>query len=106
MPETWVGSIPGLQRCPEGGHGNQLQYSCLGNPTARGAWQATVHGVAKSDTAEATVHTQGEQGFLATLLMELYLGHQHPKATTVCVLSFGYGYFIFSQSSIKMTQHL
>ena len=73
---------------------------------ARGAWQATVHGVTKSDTAEATVHTQGEQGFLATLLMELYLGHQHPKATTVCVLSFGYGYFIFSQSSIKMTQHL
>ena len=42
-----VGSIPGLGRCP-GGHGNSLQYSCLENPMDRGAWQATVHGVAKS----------------------------------------------------------
>ena len=36
-----VGSIPGE------GNGNPLQYSCLGNPTDRGAWQATVHGIAK-----------------------------------------------------------
>ena len=32
------------------GHGNPLQYSCLENPTERGAWWATVHGVAKSWT--------------------------------------------------------
>ena len=31
-------------------NGNPLQYSCLGNPTDRGAWWATVHGVAKSQT--------------------------------------------------------
>ena len=31
-----------------GGHGNALQYSCLGNPMDRGAWQAIVHGVAES----------------------------------------------------------
>ena len=41
-------SIPGLGRSPEGGHGNPLQYSCLQNTMDRGAWQATVHGVAKS----------------------------------------------------------
>ena len=43
-----MGSIPGLGRSPGGGHGNPLQYSCLENPIDRGAWWATVHGVAKS----------------------------------------------------------
>ena len=33
-----LGSIPGLGRCPGGGHGNPLQYSCLENPMDRGAW--------------------------------------------------------------------
>ena len=36
-----VGLIPGLGRSPGVGNGNPLQYSCLGNPTDRGAWQAT-----------------------------------------------------------------
>ena len=43
-------SISGLERSPEEGNGNPLQYSCLGNPMERGAWQAIVHGVAKSRT--------------------------------------------------------
>ena len=43
-----TGSIPGSGRSPGRGHGNPLQYSCLGNPVDRGAWWATVHGV--SDT--------------------------------------------------------
>jgi len=33
-----VGSIPGSGRCPRGGYGNPLQYSCLENPVDRGAW--------------------------------------------------------------------
>ena len=37
--------IPGSERSPGGGHGNPLQYSCLENPTDRGAWWATLHGV-------------------------------------------------------------
>ena len=41
------GSIPGLGRSPGGGPGNPLQDSCLENPMDRGAWQATVHRVAK-----------------------------------------------------------
>ena len=45
-----VNSVPGLGRSPGAGHGNPLQYSCLENPVKRGAWQATVHGVAKSPT--------------------------------------------------------
>ena len=45
-----MGSITGLGRSPGEGNGYPLQYSCLGNPTDRGAWWATVHGVAKSCT--------------------------------------------------------
>ena len=44
------GSMPESGRSPEGSHGNSLQYSYLENPTNRGAWQATVHGVIKSWT--------------------------------------------------------
>ena len=43
-----VGSIPGSGRFPGVGNGNPLQYSCLKNPTDRGAWWTTVHGVAES----------------------------------------------------------
>ena len=45
-----TGSIPGSGRCPGGGNGNPLQYSCQENAMDRGAWQATVHRVAKSQT--------------------------------------------------------
>ena len=45
-----LGLIPGLGRAPGGGNGNLLQCYCLGNPMDRGAWWATVHGVAKSQT--------------------------------------------------------
>ena len=45
-----LGSIPGLERSPGGGHGNPFQYSCLENPMNRGAWRATVNGVAKGRT--------------------------------------------------------
>ena len=45
-----TGSIPGSGGSPGGGHGNPHQHSCLENPMDRGAWQATVHGVAKSQT--------------------------------------------------------
>ena len=42
-----LGSIPGLGRYLGEGHDNPLQYSCLGNPMDRGAWQAVVHGIPK-----------------------------------------------------------
>ena len=49
-----MGSISGLGRSPGEGSGNPFQYSCLGNPMDRGAWRATVHGVAKSQTRFST----------------------------------------------------
>ena len=45
-----LGLIPELGRSPGEGNGNPVQYSCLKNPMDRGAWWATVHGVAKSQT--------------------------------------------------------
>ena len=44
--------IPELGRCPGGGNGNPLQYSCLGNPMDRRAGRATVHWVAKGQLTE------------------------------------------------------
>ena len=45
-----AGLIPGSGRSPWGGHVNSLQYTCLENSMDRGAWPATVHGVARSQT--------------------------------------------------------
>ena len=45
-----MGSVAASGRFLGGGHGNGLQYSCLGNPMCRGAWWAIVHGIAESDT--------------------------------------------------------
>ena len=53
-----MGLIPGLGRCPGGGHGNPLQYSCLENPMDRGAWWATVYRVTKSQTRLKQLSTQ------------------------------------------------
>ena len=44
------GLIPGWERFLGEGNGHPLQYSCLENSTDRGAWQAPVHGIAKSQT--------------------------------------------------------
>ena len=53
------GLIPGWGRSLGGGLGNPLQYSCLENPMDRGAWQAAVHRVTKSQTrlTQLSMHT-------------------------------------------------
>ena len=56
-----VGLIPGLERPRGEGNSNPLQYSCLGNPMDRGAWQATVCGVAGTEKAKWEV-AQNEVG--------------------------------------------
>ena len=72
-----VGLIPGLARSPGGAYGNPLQYSCLGNPVDRGAWRATVHGVAKNSTqlsycvgmhVDPNPHDSQDNSFLSELL--------------------------------------
>ena len=54
--QRW-GLTPGSGRSPGGGHGNPLQSSCLENPVDRGAWRATAHGVAESQT-QLSEHAQ------------------------------------------------
>ena len=62
-----TGSIPESGRSLGGGNGNTLHYSCLGNPMDRGAWWATVHRVAKSQT-QLTTHSVLPYIFLTVLL--------------------------------------
>ena len=57
--------IPGLGRTPGGGNGNPLQYSYLENPMGGGAWWATVHGVAKSQTQLSDFPSLPEWGSVA-----------------------------------------
>ena len=54
-----VGSVSGLERSPGGGHSNTLQYSCLENPTNKGAWWAIANRVAKRQTRlkQLSAHT-------------------------------------------------
>ena len=58
-------SIPGSGRSLGGGHGNPLQYSRLENPKDRGAWRATVHKVAKSQTRLKRLSTHVSNNKLA-----------------------------------------
>ena len=60
-----VGSIPGSESSPGEGNGNPLQCSCLENPVDRGAWQAAIHEVAKSQTRlnGQHFHTASSQAF-------------------------------------------
>ena len=70
-----AGLIPGLGRSPGEGTGNLLQYSCLGNPTDRGAWRATVHGVAESNLTER---------------QSTYFVQVQPLSTSLCQVSLGW----------------
>ena len=56
-------SIPGSGRSPGEGHGHPLQYTCLENPMGSGAWQTTVHRVAKSQTRLKRQHVRKYKDF-------------------------------------------
>ena len=74
-----MGSIPGLGRSGEG-NSNPLQYSCLENPMDRGAWQATVHGVAKSQTQLSTHALEEKLNSLSSVLSDLISGSPPPRS--------------------------
>ena len=63
-----AGLIPGLGRSTGGGHGNPLQCSCLENPVDRGAWWATVHRVAKSQTQLKRLRIHAHPSYLNVAL--------------------------------------
>ena len=69
-----MGSIPGSGRSFGEGNGNPLQYSCLGNPMDRGAWRATVHGVAELDmTEQRSMHASCVSGTAHWLICATHL---------------------------------
>ena len=74
-----TGSVPGSRRSPGARHGNPLQYSFLGNPVDRGAWQAIVHRVATSWTRlkQFSMHTHpySEVNSLSEFLLHFNLYH-------------------------------
>ena len=72
-----LGSIPGSGRSPGGGTGNPLQGSCLENSMDRGAWQGTVHGVARVRHDLATKTTSSP--VLSTIQLLMKLGSQSPS---------------------------
>ena len=67
MQETWVRWIPDPGRSPGEGNGNPLQYSCLGNPMAGGAWRAAVRGATKELHVTERLNIRGE------LMVELWV---------------------------------
>ena len=85
--ERETGSIPGSERSPGKQNGNSLQYPCLGNHMDRGAWQATVHGVTKSQTQMSNCAcTQQEEERLSVTSKDsarkshrLFAGHSPPN---------------------------
>ena len=71
-----TGSIPGLERCPGGGDGNPLQYSCLVNPIDRGTWWVIAPGITNIQTrliSWAHIHTQNCERVNVVKVFYIYL---------------------------------
>ena len=74
-------SIPESGRSPEAGHGNPLQYSCMGNYLDRGAWRAKVHRVAKIWTQLKQLSTHTHDSFIPCF----FLKNLHTVFHSVCI---------------------
>ena len=94
------GLIPGSGRSPGGGRGNPLQYSCLENATDRGAWQTTVHGVAKSLTQlkRLSMHAYIHISFFRLFSIKIYYRILNIVPVLYCRILFVY--FIYTVSPL------
>ena len=85
-----MGSIPGSGKSPGGGHDNPLQYSCLKNPMGRGAWQATVHRVAKSQTWLKQLNMHACNSVITCCFLVASLVKNQPAMREIWVRSLGW----------------
>ena len=83
-----LGSIPGLGRSPGEGNSNPLQYSCLENPMDRGAWWATLHGVAKSRTRLSDFTSHDPENPLLGIYTEETIMEKHACTSVLIVALF------------------
>ena len=84
-----LASVPGWGRAPGEGNGNPLKYSCLETSLDRGAWRATVYGVAKSWTGltDLPFHFQEEYKLIIMIMMMiLFTEYQNPMQDILCNL--------------------
>ena len=72
-----MGSIPGLEISLGGGYANLLQYSCLENPMDSGAWRATVHRVAKSQTRLKKFSMNTNTSFILFFISIIHFNQQY-----------------------------
>ena len=80
-----TGSILGLGKNPEGGHGNPLQYSCIKHPMDKGAWQATVHRATKSHRrTRLQASTHSLSAGLLSVAVELPVLHLRVSGVISC----------------------
>ena len=78
-----MGSIPGLGKSPREGNGKPLQYSCLGNPIDRGAWRATVPGVAKEQHTSYCLKTVNSEVEAEKNFVELIFNALKPEDVNI-----------------------
>ena len=76
-----AGSIPGPGRSPGGRHGNPLQYSCLENVMDRGAWWATVHRIAQSQTRLKQLSTHAR---MLEIVNDIQFSSDTQSCLTIC----------------------
>ena len=99
------GSMPGLERSPGERNGNPLQYSCLENPTDRGAWQATVHAVAKSRTWLSDWVTLKTFFFFVLVIYFLSFGEIYQKGSTkIYQITANESFYSFTWEDTSLTQ--
>ena len=84
-----LGSIPGSGRSPGEGNGSPLQYSCLENPMDRGAWQAAVRGVSKSQTRLSTTLFRWDDQVMNKITAPFYWHkyHRNWRSQNMCSAS-------------------
>ena len=95
-----LGPIPGWGRATREENGNPLQHSCLKNPMDRGDWQATVHGIVKSQDTIEWAYTYTYTYTRRDLKVCLKMDSRKVVTSEFCFLSFFYFFLVILLNSL------